>query len=237
MLGAIVQQIDTNAELLLNTQTHLLLAAALLCRPSKTGPKLSTRAAGTNSSVKCVNLAVLIGALLPDISLFIMWGQAKARGIADAVIWQELYFSAFWQKIGAITNSIPLYVFIAVVAIMLGGRIFRCQSGTINTKLFGQVFLFLSAAALIHCLTDLPLHVDDGHAHFWPFSNWIFASPVSYWDSNHYAHYWQPIEILIALVCVVSIYRRFSSVWVRVIAIASLLSYAVLIVFWTYTMG
>ena len=221
----------------MNTQTHLLLAAGLLCRSSKTEPKSSTGAVGTNSSVKRVNLAVLIGALLPDISLFIMWGQAKARGIEDAVIWQDLYFSEFWQEIGAITNSIPLYFSIAVAGFLLGGRIWLKQSGAVNTKLWGQILVFLSIAALVHCMTDLPLHVDDGHAHFWPFSNWIFESPVSYWDSKHYAYYWQPLEILLALVCVVTIYRRFSSVWVRVVAIASLLSYGILIAFWTYTMG
>ncbi len=33
---------------------------------------------------------------------------------------------------------------------------------------------------------DLPVHHDDGHRHFFPLSDWRFASPVSYWDPEHY---------------------------------------------------
>lgn len=221
----------------MNTQTHLVLAAAVLCISSNTNLKSSAGVGWSSASVRGINTAVLIGAILPDLSLFIMWGQAKARGIADAVIWQELYFSVFWQDIGAITNSIPLYAGIAIVGLLLGGRILRNRSLTTSTNLLGQALLYLGIAAQLHCLTDLPLHVDDGHAHFWPFSKWIFVSPVSYWDSNHYAHIWQPLEIIIAIVCVVFIWRRFSSLWVRAMAIVSLISYAAIFVFWTLTMG
>jgi len=34
----------------------------------------------------------------------------------------------------------------------------------------------------LHALFDFPLHHDDGHRHFWPFSEFRFDSPVSYWD-------------------------------------------------------
>ena len=38
----------------------------------------------------------------------------------------------------------------------------------------------------LHCLGDLPLHNEDAHAHFFPFSTWHFRSPVSYWDPRHF---------------------------------------------------
>lgn len=221
----------------MNTQTHLLLAAALLARSSKTIPNATPRTDQAASSTKSLNLAVLAGALLPDVSLFVMFLQAKARGVADEVIWGELYYSSLWQEIGAVTNSIPVYVFLMLIGNLLGGRLGTKKHIATLTNSAGYVLLFLGLAALLHCLTDLPLHVDDGHAHFWPFTDWIFASPVSYWDQDHYALYWQPVEIIIALVCVLVIWRRFSSVWVRIAAITGLLSFAMVILYWAFALG
>jgi len=220
-----------------NTQTHLLLAAALFARSTKTSPHASDRIDQSRVSSRLINLAVLAGALIPDVSLFVMFGQAKARGIADDVIWGEMYFSSLWQEIGAITNSIPLFTLLAVLGFMSGGRLWTRSHIVQSEKNFGYVLLFLSLAALTHCLTDLPLHVDDGHAHFWPFTDWIFASPVSYWDANHYAHFWQPVEIAIALVCVLVIWRRFTSIWVRLAAITGLMSFALLVAYWSLAFG
>jgi len=235
---------------LLNTQAHLLLAAALLCRsaslcnPStlrrsptdesnetiinspvlwRTVPALS---GGTDQRVWPANAAVLVGALMPDISLFLMFAQAKARGIDDHVIWGELYYSAFWQNIGAMTNSVPVYLALTVLGWCLLARM-RSQA---------IVILGFGLAALLHCLTDLPLHVDDGHAHFWPFSAWIFESPVSYWDSDHYGNYWLPIEFLIASLSTLTIWRAFQSRWVRVAVVFGLLFYPMMLVFWLYLM-
>lgn len=221
----------------MNTQTHLLLAAALFARSTKTSPHASLQNAQSSVSSRPINLAVLAGALIPDLSLFVMFGQAKARGIADDVIWGEMYFSTYWQEIGAITNSIPLFILMAVLGLLLGGRLWTKSHKVQPGKNLGYVLLFLSLAALTHCLTDLPLHVDDGHAHFWPFTDWIFASPVSYWDANHYAHFWQPVEIAIALVCVLTIWRKFSSIWVRLAAITGLMSFALLVAYWTLAFG
>ena len=43
----------------------------------------------------------------------------------------------------------------------------------------------IGAAALLHLTFDLPFHHDDDHPHFWPFSDWRFTSPLSYWDPAH----------------------------------------------------
>ena len=43
----------------------------------------------------------------------------------------------------------------------------------------------IGAAALLHLTFDLPFHHDDAHPHFWPFSDWRFTSPLSYWDPAH----------------------------------------------------
>ena len=77
----------------MNTPTHLLVAAALLARPGR----------------KQVNRGALVGALLPDLSLYVLVAAAAAQGFSFKTIFDELYFSQSWQSVFAIDNSAPLY--------------------------------------------------------------------------------------------------------------------------------
>ena len=56
---------------------------------------------------------------------------------------------------------------------------------------------------------DLPVHHDDGHPHFWPFTMWIFESPLSYWDPRHFGAWLGAFEIALAVALVVLLWRRF----------------------------
>jgi hypothetical protein len=67
----------------------------------------------------------------------------------------------------------------------------------------------LCGAALVHLGLDFLLHHDDGRAPFWPISNWVFQSPVSYWDRNHHAGIVVPIEIGLSLVLCGVLWRRY----------------------------
>ncbi len=214
----------------MNTQAHILLAATLLCRTANAGPILPSSLGRTVHHARVENLAVIIGALLPDASLFFMFAQARLRGIDHEVIWGELYFSPFWQQQGALTNSIPVYILLSLLG-FLGLRYYR------HLEIAARSLMLLSLAALAHCLSDLPLHVDDGHPHFWPFSNWVFVSPVSYWDSNHYAQYWRPLEISMALICAVVLWRRFAAKSVRFAVVLLAISYPAMMFFWFSAMG
>ncbi|MEM6473227.1 MAG: hypothetical protein AAF802_26940 [Planctomycetota bacterium] len=55
------------------------------------------------------------------------------------------------------------------------------------------------ASCMLHTAVDIPVHHDDGPLVFWPL-NWSyrFASPVSYWDRNHFASYVIPLELFLA---------------------------------------
>jgi hypothetical protein len=57
--------------------------------------------------------------------------------------------------------------------------------------------LFLSM--VLHSLGDLPVHNDDAHRHFFPFSNYRFISPISYWDQNHYGSIVSVVEMLLVM--------------------------------------
>jgi len=213
----------------LNTQTHLLLASVVLI-PASVVARERFRVASATTPIA---IAVLAGALLPDISLFVMWAIAKLQGVPESIIWQQWYYSAFWQRLGAITNSIPLFLSLAIVAITMR---FRSINLSAEKMVLSDCLLFAALAALLHTLTDLPLHHDDGHPHFWPFTQWIFQSPVSYWDPNHYGQIWWAIEIVIGIFLMTVLWRRFSSVIARGLVLLAALSYVIAPVYWILTL-
>ncbi|WP_419857635.1 hypothetical protein [Candidatus Palauibacter irciniicola] len=65
------------------------------------------------------------------------------------------------------------------------------------------------ASMILHALGDLPLHREDAHRHFFPFSDWRFTSPVSYWDPDHYGGYAAIGEVLLVLAVSVFLFRAY----------------------------
>lgn len=162
----------------MNTPAHLIFGAGVFARPGSRG---LTRAA-------------LAGALFPDLSLYVLASWALfVQQVPAQVVFDELYFSAAWQQVFAIDNSIPLWTLAALVAAWSGRP---------------ELFAF-AGAALLHVLMDLPLHHDDGRPHFWPFSIWVFESPVSYWDSARGARLIAPLEGAACAAMLVLLWRRF----------------------------
>jgi len=140
----------------MNTPAHLIFGMAAFAKAGQ--PK--------------VTAAAFAGALIPDLSLYLMAGwHLQVLGTSPEVVFGQLYFSDAWQSIFRIDNS----------------------------------------------MFDFLLHHDDGRAHFWPVTNWIFQSPVSYWDGRHYGNIVGPIEILASLVCCVVLWRRFKGIGMRLL--------------------
>jgi len=207
-----------------NTQTHLLMATAVLLPVASTlvrRPSSSDTASTPPISAFKITLAALLGALLPDASLFLMFFIAKAQGVPEAVIFNEWYFSATWQRLGAMTNSLPIYAFVAAL--------------TYATRL--HLVTVAALAAVMHCITDFPLHHDDGHPHFWPFSDWIYSSPVSYWDPKHFGNQWGLFELCLAAMMIVFLWRRTANKLSRVFLGLAAFSYAVVAFFWFTKFG
>ena len=131
------------------------------------------------------NVAITVGAILPDVPIFLFYFIAKyVYKLPESKIWSEAYYEPINQNIVALFHSIPL----AVIGIGICWY-FNWQFGTV---------LFISMVA--HSLLDLPVHNDDAHRHFYPFSNYRFISPFSYWDVNHYAKYVAGIELSLVLI-------------------------------------
>ena len=67
----------------MNTQTHLLLAAALLCR----------------RDAPWRNTAVIAGAFAPDLGVYGLWVWSKAAGVPEGDVWRTIYFAEPMQTV------------------------------------------------------------------------------------------------------------------------------------------
>lgn len=146
-------------------------------------------------------LAALAGAMAPDLSLYVMVGVSIwVIGVSPQIVFRDYYYSDAWQSVFAVDNSFVLW-----------GMLFCFAVWWSSPRLIA-----FAGAALLHLALDFPLHTHDARMHFWPVTDWVFQSPVSYWDVGAYAGIVGPIEFLLSLICAVVLWRRFRDVWVRV---------------------
>ena len=143
------------------------------------------------------NLAIVIGGILPDIPIFIFYFWAKfIASLPEAKIWSEAYYQPLIQNLVAIFHSIPL----AIIGLLI-------------SYYFGwQILQVVCISLVLHSLLDLPVHNDDAHRHFFPFSNYRFISPISYWDPKHYGSIVALIEILLVLLATLRVFPGINSV-------------------------
>jgi len=141
-----------------------------------------------------VTAAAVAGGLIPDLSLYLMAGtHLFLMGTPPEVVFGQLYFSDAWQSVFRIDNSFVLWGIGLALGLMLKS----------------PATVALTAAGLLHLAGDFPLHNDDARAQFWPVTNWVFASPVSYWDRSHYGNIVGPLEIALCLGLSVWLLTRF----------------------------
>ena len=193
------------------TQTHLLLAAGLFTRPGRTKR----------------NTAVIAGALIPDASIYLLFAYASLTGIPGDTLWNETYWREPWQTLSAISNSIPLYLGFLGIALLVATP----SDGRPRWQSLPALFCL---AALVHLAGDFPVHHDDAHVHFWPFSDWRFHSPVSYWDRDHHGGTFAIIEALFGLVMMSVLFLRFRALWVRILLGLSMACYIAVPVYFLF---
>ena len=164
--------------LIMNTPAHLLINLAL-------GSKLTNR--------REAHGAIVMGALLPDVPMYFFYLWERYRlATPEKIIWSERYFDPAWQNIFDLFNAFPLIFVFALFAFLL-----RWNSG-----------LWLAASMFLHGAIDLAMHHDDGHRHFFPMSDWRFASPVSYWDPQHHGMIGSSVEMIAALLAAAVLWRQ-----------------------------
>lgn len=149
------------------------------------------------------NIWIFAGALVPDIAMFFLFFYEMIIGTPQRIIWDEKYFSPLWQNTVDMFNSFPIFVALLLVSVY---------------KKWNLLTIFC-LASMLHIAGDFPLHNDDAHRHFYPFSNWRFESPVSYWDPNFYGQYWSIFEIFLLLFTGYFAYTILQTTWARTILI------------------
>lgn len=186
------------------SQTHLLIGAAAFTRQGQT----------------LRNCAVLVGAMIPDVSMYLLYGMSRMDGVPSQQFWRVLYWQDPSQFYNAISNSFPLFG-----ALLLAGVLMQRANLSIMIENIGYVLAAFALGALLHLSFDFPVHANDAHRHFWPFTDWRFFSPLSYWDSRHFADYVRVAEAVIGIVSAIILIRRFKNIWVRIITVLMLSSY------------
>lgn len=176
----------------MNTPSHLIINAAL------------HKAVAARGVTTIPRSAFLLGAVLPDIPLWLLWAGTFAyhrivRGDAAYPIWSEAYDQRYFSD--------PLWIaghnlFHSPALLLIGLALlwrFRWSVGTLTHWWF-----WLLAGCLAHTALDIPLHVDDGPLLLFPFE-WSlrFQSRVSYWDSRYFGREFSIFELLLDLVLLV----------------------------------
>lgn len=159
---------------------------------------------------------VALGAILPDLPMILFYVYEKVwMGTPERTIWSESYYQLGWQTFFDIFNSLPLLA-LAALAAYLAKR---------------PRVAALCASMMLHAVCDLLLHHDDAHRHLFPFSDWRFASPVSYWDPRHYGGIVSSIEILGVIVGGVWLFKNYPGKGARGFLALILASYVLYITY------
>jgi len=162
---------------------------------------------------KGTTIAAMLGSLAPDLSLYVMASVSIwALNVPADTVFHELYFSDTWQRVFAVDNSFILWTLACAIAVWRRSTI----------------FVAFAAAGLLHLAFDFLLHTEDARMQFWPISDWVFRSPVSYWDRTAYAGIVGPLEVTMSGGAAYLIWQRTESRWimalVAVLLAAELLS-------------
>ena len=162
----------------------------------------------------------LFGAVLPDVPMFVFFGvETLFLRHSQSEIWSERYFLPEWQNFIDPFNSIPL----VLLGITIG---YLLRSDRVRVMCWSM---------LLHCMVDFFLHREDAHRHFFPFWDYKFKSPISYWETDHHAGIVSAIEVVVTIGASVYLFPRLQSQFAKGALIAvnalSVLLYIAFILF------
>lgn len=173
----------------MNTPAHLIFATAAFGRPGQ----------------RAVTTAAILGALAPDLSLYLMTAWSVfVRGIDPGVVFSSHYYSYSWQQVFAVDNSFILWGI--GLGIALGAK--------------RPAYVAFFGAGLLHLAFDFPVHNHDARMHFWPLTDWVFVSPISYWDNNFHGRIVGRIELAAVLLVAFSLLRKFQRIPARLLLLS-----------------
>ncbi len=221
----------------MNTQTHMMMAVALVLPLAQTRSVRSDPRSSKDVSrwpERLLIVAAVLGGVIPDATVALMILIGMVQHVPNEIIFREWYFNDFWQGLGAMTNSIPLYALLALGGWLLCRRHAPAPSRLV---LLALILLVVALSSLLHCLTDFPLHHDDGRPHFWPLTDWVYQSPVSYWNPAYHGRVWSVIEMLLMAGFALVIWRRYTGVFARTFTMITAMSLLAVSGMWGLMLG
>ena len=187
------------------TPSHIIYSWAL----AKKTENISS--SGDTSRSKSRTLAFLLGALFPDTPtylFFIVCGLIL--GYSGQEMWGDMYFNSGWSIPITLTHSFWLW------PALIG----------ISTYFSLNFIRWFSISALFHALVDFLVHTDDAYRHFWPFSDWKFHSPVSYYRQSEYGQYVGVFDSTLVLMLLTYLFTKYQG-WPRIIIVSVGILYTV----------
>lgn len=140
--------------------------------------------------------AIILGAVFPDLATaaYVVFYRFIV-GVPPDVLWGEHYEGSVWDVAANYLHSLPLVTIFLLVALVF--------------RTYGAGFFF--GSWFLHAVADFVVHHTDAHSQFLPFSDWIFRSPISYWEATYHGVAVGTIEIVGALSLLVVLWRRYRS--------------------------
>jgi hypothetical protein len=77
-----------------------------------------------------------------------------------------------------------------------------------------------AGSGLLHAVADFATHHDDARRQFWPLSDWVFRSPVSYWDQRFYGDVFAVFEVGLVVLLALFLFWQFRRAWQRALILA-----------------
>lgn len=174
----------------MNTPAHIVVNAIVLRTFCNSGGHSDSG----SESRRSLDGPIMLGAVLPDLPMFVFYGIQKYLGTPEHEIWSSRYFAPTWQAFFDVFNS----VFVVGLLLAIGWR--------------NRFLRLMALSMMLHAAADFPLHHDDGHRHFWPLE-FRFESPVSYWDFDHFGWFVLPLEVTCTVIGAVWLAFRSTKVW------------------------
>lgn len=130
----------------------------------------------------------VVGSVLPDIPFLVGTPYCVVRK------------TGFRKEAIDAAKDVPLIGF----CLRAGHSLLVCLLAAVLAWCFAPVLLPLVCGWIGHNVADFFTHHGEAHAHFYPFSEWRYRSPISYYEWDHHAAKFMVIEYGLAALILIS---------------------------------
>lgn len=149
---------------------------------------------------RAAGIAGAVGAALPDVPSFVgtAYFAVKNGGIWIEEDLEAIYFSGPFGATGSALHSI-----VPVASLLLLYRVLGLERSDGR-----RILLWFLLGWAGHTVVDFLTHVDDLRPLFWPFLDWRWSSPVSYYNPRYYGREFMLVSHASILVIVIGLFVR-----------------------------